>query len=71
MHRDGHREQTAMLLPVDIGKGRNAVQAVGSSTTYGKRYVMCALLNIWKITDGESTIDVMELRRIDVGEEQL
>lgn len=46
MHRDGHREQTTMLLPVDIGKGRNAVQAVGSSTTYGKRYVMCALLNI-------------------------
>lgn len=46
MHRDGHREETTMLLPVDIGKGRNAVQAVGSSTTYGKRYVMCALLNI-------------------------
>jgi hypothetical protein len=46
MHRDGHREQTTMTLPADIGKGRNEVQAVGSSTTYGKRYVMCALLNI-------------------------
>ncbi len=46
MHRDGHREQTTMSLPADIGKGRNEVQAVGSSTTYGKRYVMCALLNI-------------------------
>ncbi|HEN8798273.1 TPA: ERF family protein [Pseudomonas putida] len=46
MHRDGHREQTTMTLPADIGKGRNDVQAVGSSTTYGKRYVMCALLNI-------------------------
>ncbi|QLG93734.1 ERF family protein [Pseudomonas yamanorum] len=54
MHRDGHREQTTMLLPVDIGKGRNAVQAVGSSTTYGKRYVMCALLNI---TTGEARDD--------------
>lgn len=54
MHRDGHREQTTMLLPVDIGKGRNAVQAVGSSTTYGKRYVMCALLNI---TTGEMQDD--------------
>ncbi|MDD1966147.1 ERF family protein [Pseudomonas putida] len=51
MHREGHREQTTMLLPLDIGKGRNAVQAVGSSTTYGKRYVMCALLNI---TTGDS-----------------
>lgn len=54
MHRDGHREETTMLLPVDIGKGRNAVQAVGSSTTYGKRYVMCALLNI---TTGEMQDD--------------
>lgn len=54
MHREGHREETTMLLPVDIGKGRNAVQAVGSSTTYGKRYVMCALLNI---TTGEMQDD--------------
>jgi hypothetical protein len=46
MHRDGHREQTTMLLPIDEGKGRSAVQAAGSSVTYGKRYVMCALLNI-------------------------
>ncbi|MDQ0124660.1 hypothetical protein J2W17_003614 [Pseudomonas lini] len=54
MHREGHREQTAMTLPIDIGKGRNDVQAVGSSTTYGKRYVMCALLNI---TTGETRDD--------------
>nr|WP_315447977.1 ERF family protein [uncultured Pseudomonas sp.] len=54
MHRGGHREQTTMTLPVDIGKGRNEVQAVGSSTTYGKRYVMCALLNI---TTGETRDD--------------
>jgi len=46
MHRGGHREQTTMRLPLDVGKGRNDVQSVGSSTTYGKRYVMCALLNI-------------------------
>ena len=54
MHRAGHREQTTLLLPVDVGAGRNAVQAVGSSTTYGKRYVMCALLNI---TTGEARDD--------------
>jgi hypothetical protein len=54
MHRDGHREQTTMTLPADIGKGRNDVQAVGSSTTYGKRYVMSALLNI---TTGETRDD--------------
>lgn len=54
MHSAGHREQTTMLLPLDTGPGRNAVQAVGSSTTYGKRYVMCALLNI---TTGETRDD--------------
>lgn len=54
MHSAGHREQTTLLLPVDIGSGRNAVQAVGSSTTYGKRYVMCALLNI---TTGDARDD--------------
>lgn len=54
MHSGGHREQTTMQLPLDIGKGRNDVQAVGSSTTYGKRYVICALLNI---TTGETRDD--------------
>lgn len=54
MHCGGHREQTTMRLPLDIGKGRNDVQAVGSSTTYGKRYVMCALLNV---TTGETRDD--------------
>lgn len=46
MHSSGHREDTTMFLPMDIGKGRNDVQAVGSSVTYARRYVMCALLNI-------------------------
>ena len=54
MHRAGHREQTSMVLPIDEGPGRNKVQAVGSSTTYGKRYVMCALLNI---TTGDQVDD--------------
>ncbi|MDN5518558.1 ERF family protein [Pseudomonas sp.] len=67
MHRDGHREQTTMTLPADIGKGRNEVQAVGSSTTYGKRYVMCALLNITtsdvrdddaQSSDGSDTVEM-------------
>ncbi|GAA0568049.1 ERF family protein [Halomonas salifodinae] len=46
MHKDGHREETSMLLPVDTSGSKNAVQAFGSSTSYGKRYVLCALLNI-------------------------
>ncbi|MNJ48672.1 ERF superfamily protein [compost metagenome] len=46
MHRAGHRESTSMLLPLDTSGSKNAVQAVGSSVSYGKRYVMSALLNL-------------------------
>lgn len=46
MHKAGHREETTMLLPSDTSGSKNAVQAVGSSVSYGKRYVMSALLNI-------------------------
>lgn len=46
MHRDGHSEETTLALPIDASGSKNAVQAVGSSTSYGKRYTACALLNI-------------------------
>lgn len=45
-HRDGHSEQTTINLPSDISGSKNAVQAVGSSTSYGKRYTAAALLNL-------------------------
>lgn len=45
-HRDGHSEETMMLLPLDTSGNKNAVQAVGSSTSYGKRYTAAALLNL-------------------------
>lgn len=45
-HQLGHREETSMTLPLDTSGSKNPVQAVGSSTSYGKRYTMCALLNI-------------------------
>jgi hypothetical protein len=54
MHSAGHREETTLLLPIDTGPGRSTVQAVGSSVTYGKRYVICALLNI---TTGDAPDD--------------
>jgi hypothetical protein len=50
-HRDGHREETELSLPTDASGSKNAVQAVGSSTSYGKRYTAYALLNI--TTKGE------------------
>lgn len=46
MHRDGHREETDMTLDADTSGSKNSVQSIGSSVSYAKRYVMCALLNI-------------------------
>ena len=37
---------SAFSLPADVGKGRNDVQAVGSSVAYGKRYAAGAMLNL-------------------------
>jgi len=45
-HREGHCEETTMHLPIDSSGSKNAVQAVGSSTSYGKRYTASALLNL-------------------------
>jgi ERF superfamily len=45
-HRAGHREETDIKLPADPSGGKNAVQAVASSVSYGKRYTASALLNL-------------------------
>lgn len=45
-HRLGHSEDTDLMLPLDASGSKNAVQAVGSTISYGKRYALCALLNI-------------------------
>lgn len=45
-HQQGHEEETTMALPHDSSGSKNAVQAVGSSTQYGKRYTAGLLLNL-------------------------
>ena len=45
-HRAGHREETSITLPSDSSGNKNAVQAVASSVSYGKRYTAGALLNL-------------------------
>jgi hypothetical protein len=45
-HLGGHAETSTLKLPVDLSGGKNPVQAIGSSTSYGKRYVASALLNL-------------------------
>ena len=51
MHDGGHFEHAEMILPPDVGPGRNALQAVGSSLSYAKRYLADLLLNI--VREGE------------------
>jgi ERF superfamily protein len=46
LHRDGHSKTSKMALPLDTGPGRNNLQAMGSSLSYGKRYCAEMLLNI-------------------------
>lgn len=56
-HSEGHSEETTMHLPADTSGSKNAVQAIGSSTSYGKRYTAAALLNLTsrgEDDDGES-----------------
>lgn len=45
-HKQGHSEQTEIVLPLDKTGNKTATQSVGSTISYGKRYGICALLNI-------------------------
>lgn len=45
-HRMGHQDTATLELPTDTSGAKNAVQAVGSSLTYGKRYTGVLILNL-------------------------
>lgn len=46
VHRDGCSKAASISLSLDSGPGRNNLQAMGSSLSYGKRYCAEMLLNI-------------------------
>lgn len=49
-HRGGHSISSTRFMPPDPGPGRNAMQAIGSASSYAKRYLT---LDIWNIvTEG-------------------
>jgi hypothetical protein len=50
-HRLGHSRDSRIILPADESGGKNAIQAVGSTTSYARRYLTLSLLNI--VTEGE------------------
>ena len=45
-HRQGHEKRSEFITPPDGLTGRNAIQALGSAMTYGRRYTTADLLNI-------------------------
>lgn len=46
MHRSGHTKRASIDLPADTSGSKNAVQAIGSSQTYGQRYAAQAVLGL-------------------------
>lgn len=53
LHRDGHSRSASMPLALDTGPGRNNLQAMGSTLSYGKRYCAEMLLNIIREGDDD------------------
>lgn len=67
-HKMGYSEETTMQLPFDTSGAKNAVQAIGSSVSYGKRYVLCMLLNISTGgQDDDAKSEVQKPGSLDVG----
>lgn len=50
-HKDGHSKTASIPLALDGSGGKNNIQGIGSTTSYGKRYTTCMLLNI--VTENE------------------
>jgi ERF superfamily len=55
-HIGGHKRCASMPVALDSSGGKNNIQGMGSSFSYGKRYTTTALLNI--ITEGEDDCGV-------------
>lgn len=45
-HKDGHSESTALTAPPDTSGSKNAIQSIGSSVTYLKRYTLEAVTGV-------------------------
>lgn len=62
-HKDGHSRTAEMRLPLDTSGSKNNLQAMGSTITYAKRYLVGMLLNIvtmYQDTDGSLPIPIDE-----------
>ena len=66
-HRDGHSEETTLTGPPDTTGNKNAVQAIGSTSTYLQRYTLMLALGLAASNDDDASAVSGE----PVSEEQL
>jgi len=52
-HSEGHSEQTPITLPHDTSGSKNAIQALGSTSSYGERYTLFAMLGLASAPDDD------------------
>lgn len=82
LHKMGHQIKTSLIVPFDFSgsKKMNTAQAMGSAVSYGKRYSLCALLNIATRDDNDAqtsnvyahkTITGAQARRLKAKYDQL
>lgn len=50
-HKDGHSKTAQMILPADTSGAKNSIQAIGSTISYAKRYLVQMLFNL--VTEGQ------------------
>jgi len=56
-HIGGHSRTSSIPLPLDNSGGKNNLQGMGSTLSYGKRYIICSLFNI--VTEGQDDDGVL------------
>lgn len=64
MHKEGHSIETTITLNSDQSGGKNGVQAIGSSVSYGKRYTLASLLNIATRDDDDAQAAMQKDSRV-------
>lgn len=72
-HVGGHVEHYGPLaVPLDTSGSKNPTQGVGSSVSYGKRYTLCAALNIvtlFEDNDGQTATKTLSAAEPDFADE--
>jgi hypothetical protein len=68
-HAAGHSKHAGMILPADTSGAKNGIQAIGSTVSYAKRYLVGMLLNI--ITrevddDGNTAEPITNAQALDI-----